>query len=377
MRPTRQAVIDASELMARFAVETGVNSDAPQRRYLWTDAFAVCTFLGLARASADGRYTDLALSLVDQVHQVLGTHRMDGSRSGWLSGLDEVAGASHPTRGGLRIGKPLPERAPSEPLDERLEWDRDGQYFHYLTQWMHALDRVSQETGQPRFNTWARELAEVAHRAFTYTRQGHRRMFWKMSTDLSRPLVPSMGHHDPLDGFITCIQLQATELALSNTPSRPSLGRAAADYASMIEDQDWTTDDPLSLGGLLIDASRIAQLMQCGAPGGTELIKSLLAGAQQGLSEFVRRNELARPARQRLAFRELGLAIGLSAIDLVEEVSQSTRGLKPYAGLGEAITSFWLDPEHRQTPGWSEHQDINDVMLATSLVPSGVLIMRE
>jgi hypothetical protein len=26
---------------------------------------------------------------------------------------------------------------------------------------------------------------------------------WKMSTDLSRPLVPSIGLHDKLDGFIT------------------------------------------------------------------------------------------------------------------------------------------------------------------------------
>ena len=29
-----------------------------------------------------------------------------------------------------------------------------------------------------------------------------------MSTDLTRPLVPSMGQHDPLDGFVTCNELQ-------------------------------------------------------------------------------------------------------------------------------------------------------------------------
>ncbi len=28
-------------------------------------------------------------------------------------------------------------------------------------------------------------------------------MYWKMSIDLTRPLVSSMGQHDPLDGFIT------------------------------------------------------------------------------------------------------------------------------------------------------------------------------
>lgn len=31
-----------------------------------------------------------------------------------------------------------------------------------------------------------------------------------MSTDLSRPLVASMGQHDPLDGLITCTQLETT-----------------------------------------------------------------------------------------------------------------------------------------------------------------------
>jgi hypothetical protein len=86
---------------------------------------------------------------------VLGSHRPDDDRTGWLDG----ASAAHPTRGGLRIGKHLPERGAGERLDERLEWDRDGQYFHYLTKWMHALDQVSASTGDPRFRVWARELA--------------------------------------------------------------------------------------------------------------------------------------------------------------------------------------------------------------------------
>ncbi len=47
----------------------------------------------------------------------------------------------------MRIGKPLNERKPSEPFDERLEWDRDGQYYHYLTKWMHALHQVGRLTG--------------------------------------------------------------------------------------------------------------------------------------------------------------------------------------------------------------------------------------
>jgi len=37
-------------------------------------------------------------------------------------------------------------------------------------------------------------------------------MYWKMSIDLSYPLVVSMGHQAPLDGFITYNQLQATTI---------------------------------------------------------------------------------------------------------------------------------------------------------------------
>jgi hypothetical protein len=126
-------VVEAIALMEGFAGRTGLTPGRPARRYLWTDAFPVCNLLGLARATGDARLTGLARALVDQVHHTLGRHRGDDGRQGWLSGLGEHEGESHPTRGGLRIGKGLPERGPDEPFDEALEWDRDGQYFHYLT----------------------------------------------------------------------------------------------------------------------------------------------------------------------------------------------------------------------------------------------------
>src|SRR5512139_3422771 len=129
---TRSAI----ELMDGFAERTRITSDRPQQRYLWTDSFAVCNFVGLWRATGDERYRRLALRLVDDVHHVLGRHRSDDRRRGWISGVSDRDGEEHPTQGGLRIGKKLPERGPGEPFDEALEWDRDGQYFHYLTRWM-------------------------------------------------------------------------------------------------------------------------------------------------------------------------------------------------------------------------------------------------
>ncbi|MEM2640945.1 MAG: hypothetical protein QW374_06820 [Candidatus Bathyarchaeia archaeon] len=120
------------EIMNSFAYRTGLSSDLKPRRYLWTDAFAVCNFLELYRKGFGEKYRNLALKLVDQVHFILGRHRDDDVRKGWISGLNDEEGFKHPTIGGLRIGKPLPERKPDEPLDEYLEWEWDGQYYHYL-----------------------------------------------------------------------------------------------------------------------------------------------------------------------------------------------------------------------------------------------------
>jgi hypothetical protein len=381
----------AVEIMGRFMDRTGVTSERPARRYLWTDAFAVCNLLRLSAVIGEGRYAELALRLVDRVHHVLGQHRGDDGRSGWISGLDAGEGEAHPTRGGLRIGKRLPERGPAERIDERLEWDRDGQYFHYLTKWMHALDQVARTTEQVLFHVWACELAEAAHRGFVYTPPASGpRMYWKASIDLSRPQVASMGHHDPLDGFITCVQLEATAARLRPSAPAPSLANAAADFAAMLAPQELATGDPLGLGGLLVDAYRVEQLMRQGAwSAGGDLLETLLAAALVGLQHYLAQPDLRSPAEHRLGFRELGLAIGLAAVDLMERSAR--RGPEHFSGTGGArarleqlsrfvpvraeVESFWLAPEHQRTRPWRDHEDINDVMLATSLVPEGFLVL--
>jgi hypothetical protein len=367
----------ALELMTRFAERTGLTSQRPPQRYLWTDAFAVCNFLGLGRATGESRHAELALQLVDRVHHVLGRHRADDRRRGWISGLGTEEGEAHPTLGGLRIGKPLPERQPDEPMDERLEWDRDGQYFHYLTKWMHALDQVARSTGQPLFNGWARELAQAAHRAFTYAPRygGPKRMYWKLSIDLSRPLVASMGQHDPLDGLVTSAQLEATAAGRG-----PSLGAAIADFAAMVDARALATGDPLGIGGLLVDAYRVAQLEQQGARD-FGLLAPLLEAARAGLRHYVAQPDLRLAAPRRLAFREFGLAIGLAALERDDwpaarpAVRASIDRLSRYGPLRTEIEAFWLQREHRRVDSWLEHANINDVMLATSLQPEGFLVI--
>jgi hypothetical protein len=378
------------EIMTDFAERTGlvpVRQDA--RRYLWTDAFAVCNFLELYRRTGDEKYRALALGLVDQVHTILGRYRDDDARTGWISGLNEEEGRKHPTIGGLRIGKKMNERGPSDEYDERLEWDRDGQYFHYLTKWMHALNRVTHVAGGKQYNTWALELAKIAAARFAFVLpDGERKGFyWKMSIDLCRPLVHSMGQHDALDAFITFNQLRACCKTDSEEAGCSDLEAEINGAAAMCKGMNWDTDDSLGIGGLLCDAYRVAQMIADETLSRTELLESLLRSAQRGLESSMRRNELQLPGAYRLAFRELGLAIGLRAVGRLQELAQEQPGkfagsdalqrpleaLMPHAALAEEIEKFWRDPANRESNTWREHRDINMVMLATSLAPEGFL----
>ncbi len=383
---------EAITLMNNFAQRTGLNSKQPPRRYLWTDAFAVCNYLGLARTTGEQAYTELALQLVNEVHHTLGRHRDDDKRTGWISGLSEQDGELHPTRGGLRIGKALPERAADEPFDENLEWDRDGQYFHYLTRWMHALDQVTRATLQPRYNAWSRELAHSAFDAFTYTPSSTwqpPRMVWKMSIDLTRTLVPSMGQHDPLDGYITNLQLRSTAITQPQPTNGPDLEDETSQFATMLKWGDLASADPLGLGGLMIDAYCVQQLMQQGLSPDAQLLDNLLSASLTGLQYYAQRGELQQPAQYRLAFRELGLAIGLHAVQRMQQAAgdeaqqastnpqqdKQLKAIMQFMSLRDEIEVFWRNPENQRSTTWIEHQDINEVMLATSLAPDGFLVL--
>ncbi len=380
------------EIMTGFVERTGLTpGGCAPKRYLWTDAFAVCNFLELFRQTGEERYLQLATALVDQVHTVLGRHRRDDPRQGWISGLAEEEARQHPTIGGLRIGKPLNERVLDEPYDERLEWEQDGQYFHYLTRWMHALNQVGRVTGRADYQRWALELAKTAHARFCYTvpGSGEKRMYWKMSIDLSRPLVPAMGQHDPLDGLVAYLELAATmPEALKGVPEY-DLETEIVEAAAMCQGGSWLTEDPLGIGGLLTNGCTMAQLIMLHDLPLMEMLDQTLADAGQGLAAFVASNALEYPTAYRLAFRELGLAIGLEGARIITAMADepgaslagspplATRldGLTAHLPVKEQIERFWLKPENQQGRTWQEHVDINSVMLATSLGAGAYLLL--
>jgi hypothetical protein len=363
----------AAALMREFAAATGLSGASKPERYLWTDAFAVCNYLGLHRRTGKAEYLELALSLVSQVHHVLGRHRGDDARRGWISGLPEEEGERHPTRGGLRIGKPMPERRPTEPFDAHAEWNRDGQYFHYLTQWMHALHRAAETTGQRVFDDWALELAQAAHAAFARrdAGRGSIQLVWKMSIDLRRVLVPSTGQHDALDALTTYHELVG---------SGPELSREISEAQQIAAAGALETDDALGTGALLLSAYRLAVAMRGPGPDLRPLLQRVLSAARLSLEVCARGDPLSAPAHSRLAFRELGLAIGLHAVGQWRDDGALDRDMRDlltailgYLPLAARIDELWSDDGQRRTPSWAAHRHINSVMLATSLLPEGYL----
>lgn len=375
----------AGRLLADFAARTGLHGTGDaHRRYLWTDAFAVESLLALHERTGDPWPRDVARRLVDLVHHVLGRHRPDDARHGWLSGMSEAEGERHPTAGGLRIGKPLPERPAGCPIDARLEWERDGQYFHYLTRWMAALERTARSADEPEALRWACELARVAHAAFVHRApDGTARIHWKMSIDLARPLVVGSGVHDPIDGLAVTDVLSAARGGFG-APDVPSVAREAASYRRICDRRRWITDDPLGIGGLLVAAGGLLARSLAGDPGRTELATWALADAATGLRTMDADRMLERPVGSRLAFRELGLAIGLetvaplaSAVRAADDLARRDAILAgldavlAHRGLVARIEGCWADRSSRRTEVCDHRRDIDEVMLAASLLRVG------
>jgi hypothetical protein len=219
---------------------------------------------------------------------------------------------------------------------------------------------------------------------------GMKRMYWKMSIDLSRPLVDSMGQHDPLDGLITYQQLETTAKQFAETQAEPGLKAEIVDMTAMCAAGNWSTEDPLGIGGLLTDAYKLVQLIDTHQLHETARLESVLHDIEIGLHTFVMHNPLNLPAEQRLAFRELGLAIGLHTIDKMQKtIAQHPGGFTNVDPLSTTLTNlsrfypvygfikdFWLDAGHRSVSSWQEHADINNVMLATCLAPGCYLELQ-
>ncbi|KAF2187064.1 hypothetical protein K469DRAFT_738270 [Zopfia rhizophila CBS 207.26] len=286
-------------------------------RYLWTDAFGVLNFLTLHRVTSQPIYLAHAKSLVSAVHSTLGRTR---DLSSHLPG----ASPSNPLGGGLRIGK-----------EDATGPDGDGQYHHYLTLWMFALNRLATVSGDTEYNKHAIFLAQVIHPHFVYNRSSSRpRIYWKMSTDLKTPLVKSEGNLDPVDGLVTFRLLQQTDGQDSTV-----LSEEIADYERIVESKwkGYTSSDPLDLGMTLWTAHW-----------------------------FANSDTWARG----LAFRDFGTILGIKCA--------LASGDSKWTDRADAIIQTWEDagvvpePAKENVRGMNAEDDllpITEVMYAAALIP--------
>uniref|UniRef100_A0A093VLC0 Uncharacterized protein n=1 Tax=Talaromyces marneffei PM1 TaxID=1077442 RepID=A0A093VLC0_TALMA len=356
------------------------NSGGHHGRYLWTDAFGVVNFLTLHQehskiaaaagsASASGsspgpginiadKYLILARRLVETVHDILGRTRDGKAR---LPGATD----ENPLGGGLRIGK----------LDE-TGVDGDGQYHHYLTIWMFALNRMSLATGDPTYNRQAVALAQAIHPRFFVNRTSTRpRMVWKMSMDLATPLVPSEGNLDPIDGYVVYRLLQASAMAIISCGSGNMgsdkgkvLDEEIADYKRVMErkGEHFVSADTLDLG---------MTLWTCHWFSDREKWASKLAERcfQQIYELFEIDRYLARNIKYRLAFREFGTCLGIGCHYGKSADAERSIDLRTYS---DSIIESWEPYMALSLRGYGDLladdlRPITRVMYSSALIPGG------
>ncbi len=357
----------AKQLMYNYAVRTGLEGrdGNPQRRYLWTDAFALQNMLALAAIEDRDRYHGWARKLIKYVNEYLGQYAPEDDRKGWISGLSPEEGAKQPTKNGLRIGKKGLERPAEEEFDETREWGRDGQYFHYNIRWIRALLQAGIHLENKEYLNQAAEMS-MAGKKFITEDNGSLNIYWKMNVDLKRPLVSSMGAHDPLDGLLTTLKVQ------EYTNENKDFSDYVDKLSRLCAGKDWTTADPLGLGGLFLDVVSAMELKEQADPPDSVKPEKLFREAIRGLKDFTSRKDIAEPVHFRLCFRECGLSLGLNTLGAyqpwLEKHDINYANLEAYLSMADEIEEFWSEPVHRESNPYVEHLDINDVTLAASIL---------
>ncbi|KAK7747788.1 hypothetical protein SLS62_008824 [Diatrype stigma] len=343
------------ERAAEWTPPTCPGAGGHRGRYLWTDAFGVVNLITLSREKKQHEtekeneeapvYLELAKRLAQTVHDVLGRTR-DGSFR--LPGATDA----RPLDGGLRIGK-LDETGP----------DGDGQYHHYLTLWMFALNRLALAAGEPRWNDLAVQLAKAIHPRFVV--EGS--MVWKISADMRRVLVGSKGHLDDVTGLVVFRILQETakqQQRHSGGATGPSLQSEIEHYEAMVARSRplRSSSDPLDLGMSLWVAH-----LERDAPWSRELAEDGLGIAERSFlrASLAAAIDKASSRRFRLAFRDFGACLGIKcyASGGSDDDNKDHESLISGAdAVAEAWSPFLLDEEAGLKP-------ITLVMGAAALIP--------
>lgn len=231
-------------------------------RYLWTDAFGVILLVSLYDALGKAEFLDEAERVIADVYRVLGRPR------------------------GIRIGE---------------EPDRDGQYFHYLTMWLHALGVIGRHI--PRYRAKGIDLVHQIHDAFVLPGHG---VIWKMKEDLSAPYPGfGLGALDAFGGYVSYRMLDEKGLSREIDDMRRLIDNSAP---GLVITQD------LGLGMMLwmthfFPTESWAQLHR-------KRSLAMLEGMWRKAGYFCREPDLPQV---KFAFTNYGVSIGLQAVAAAPE----------------------------------------------------------
>jgi len=167
-------------------------------------------------------------------------------------------------------------------------------------------------------------------------------MYWKMSIDLSRPLVTSEGNLDPIDGYVTYRLLQAEA-------GSPVLQNEIEELRLMVRAkwQRYDSDDPLDLGEALWLTHWFPD----------EDWSAHIAKVSVGsLDDLWQSGFFNLPPSHRLAFREFGAALGLA-------VTPHTRANEMWNRRTSVLLRDWSNKL------CDRDSDISPVMYCAALIP--------
>jgi len=275
-------------------------------RYLWTDAYGLILYLSLYKELKDNKYLENAEHLVNEVYRVLGRKK------------------------GIRIGE-----AP----------DRDGQYYHYLTKWMYALNEFGKI--KPEYHEKAVQLVKDIHPAFVAKlKAGKSFVWWKMKEDLSGP-YPGYGKGglDHYQGYV--IYKLIDEKALS-TEIEEMRQMVEQDYPSFICNQD------LGIGDMLWTAHFFPNEKWAGVvyERGMHLLDLMWVDVDSQRGYFKR---YYGHEDQKIAFSNYGVSVGLQAVNVWKD-------------RYEKLNKYFENYHHEFDPKY-DTEAITHVMACTSYFP--------
>eukprot|EP00804_Cyclotella_cryptica_P005699 CCRYP_000063-RA/>CCRYP_000063-RA protein AED:0.08 eAED:0.08 QI:97/1/1/1/1/1/2/530/425 len=317
-----------------------------QRRYLWTDAFAVCAYHAIANIYAENDmpdqsnfYRNAVEKLILTVHSCLGRPRSEREEDAMTPCHVSPTGYV-----GLRIGK----------VESRSDTDYgmtfDGQYFHYIDKWLLALSRTNHvEDG-------LRIAKSIFPHFFEKRNGGSGGVRWKLSVNARPPsaLPPTFGPNDDTLNALIVFTLLETQRQRNNQcmPSLSLSKEIETLQDSLRNYRPRVTDDPLGWG-----LEAIFDQFVEGHPR-TDQLRNLAS-------------EALDPSHIALPFRLYGALIGATVSS--EDLVSSSRL--------EKLRQFCIQHQLREmertmtsSGGYEEeHSAINRVMLAVALLGPGTL----